>query len=88
MGDSKERVRELAREALVAAGRTALRLGINAGGAGAAGGKDGKEKEGPWAYLSRVTSDLFTSKNAKTREQVRPTHSARDFREKARGSYC
>lgn len=68
LGDSKERVRELAREALVSAGRTALSLGINAGV-----NPPAKDKEGPWAYLSRsVHESGFSSKNARAREQVRP----------------
>ncbi|KAL8293620.1 hypothetical protein RQP46_000321 [Phenoliferia psychrophenolica] len=66
--DSKERVREAARDALVAAGRTALRLGVNAS-AGTQGG--GKEKEGPWTYLSRVMHEsAFSSKSPRAREQA------------------
>lgn len=64
MGDSKEKVREVAREGLVAAGGAALRLGVTAG-------TGGKDKEGPWGYLHRLVGELFTGKNAKAREQVR-----------------
>lgn len=62
LGDSKERVRECARGALVAAARTSLRLGITVG----------TGKENAWDYLSRgVVEGGFWSKNAKAREQVR-----------------
>ena len=69
LADAKERVREGAREALVAAGRTALKLGVSAGSA-QVGGKD---KEAPWAYLSRVVHEsAFSSKSPRAREQVSP----------------
>lgn len=67
LGDTKERTRELAREGLVGAGRAALRLGVKAG----SGVVGGKEREGPWAYLSRMVEESgFGSKSAKAREQV------------------
>ena len=67
LGDTKERLREVAREAVVSAGRASLRLGVKAG----SGTVGGKEREGPWAYLSRVVEESgFSSKNSKAREQV------------------
>jgi hypothetical protein len=56
--DSKDRIRELAMISMIAAGRSALRLGISA-------------VNSPWDYLSRNMVELgFWSKNAKAREQV------------------
>lgn len=70
LSDSKEKVRETAREALVSAGRTALRLGVNAGTGGA-------NKEGPWGYLeTKMAEQGFHGKSAKAREQVRSISSA------------
>lgn len=67
LADSKERVREAARDALVNAGRTALALGVNAGVH-----PGGKDKEGPWQYLSRSIHETgFSSKSPRAREQVR-----------------
>ncbi|KAK4701818.1 hypothetical protein P7C70_g4410, partial [Phenoliferia sp. Uapishka_3] len=66
LGDSKERVRELARDGMVAAGRTALALGVSAGVT-----PGGKEKDGPWGYLARTVQESgFASKNARAREQA------------------
>lgn len=65
LGDSKEKVRDTAREALVSAARTALRLGVNAG-------TGGSNKEGPWGYLeTKVAEQGFHGKSAKARAQVR-----------------
>lgn len=64
MGDGKEKTREVVRDGVVAAGRAALKLG-----AGAAA--TGKEKESAWSWLMRGMMEVFTSKNAKAREQVR-----------------
>lgn len=61
LSDSKEKIRDLAREALIAAGRAALRLGVHAGA----------RDNSPWDYLSRNMMELaFWSKNPKAREQV------------------
>lgn len=59
--DPKQDVRDSAREALIAAGRAALRLGVSVGG------KDSS----PWEYLSRNMVELgFWNKSAKARQQV------------------
>lgn len=65
LSDSKEKVREAARDAAVAAARTALRLGVTAGTG------PHKDKEGPWGYLeTKLAEQGFHGKSAKAREQV------------------
>ncbi|GAA6001569.1 hypothetical protein JCM10207_006728 [Rhodosporidiobolus poonsookiae] len=65
LGDAKAQTRELAREGIVSAARTSLRLGVNAGAG------TGKDKEGPWQLLERGMHDFaFASKSAKAREQA------------------
>lgn len=77
LGDSKERVRDLARETLVSAARASLRLGTNAG-------TTGKDKEGPWQYLeTKMIEGGFHSKSAKAREQVRLPFNASSLVSKA-----
>ncbi|GAA5975807.1 hypothetical protein JCM11641_005880 [Rhodosporidiobolus odoratus] len=63
LGDAKAATRELARDAVISAARTSLRLGVTAG-------TTGKDKDGPWQVLEKGMQDhAFKSKNAKAREQ-------------------
>lgn len=70
--DSKERVRDAAREATVSAARAALRLGVHAGSTISSGSANGQaSKDGPWPYLEdKVREMAFHSKSPKAREQV------------------
>ncbi|GAA6047364.1 hypothetical protein JCM3770_001267 [Rhodotorula araucariae] len=64
LGDAKPATRQLARQGVVSAAITCLRLGVDAG----AKAKDG----GPWALVERGIHEYgFASKNAKAREQER-----------------